>query len=415
MGLYNCGGGGGIALDANGKIPMDKLPSTGLNLIEGEGINYPNQYYNQLKYINETYYMLFNNSNKLLYSKDAKLWSEANLPFVDDWLDIEYGNGVYVAIARDSTYTAYSTNGINWYKSSGQLPTYTDPWDSETKSIGPYRCAYGNGKFVLACSGHSSFGVNSLAYSTNGQTWNKITMPETGRFGRIYYIENKFVILTNDDYLYYSTNGTSNWTKKSIPITECYTLAHGNGMYVTCGSSAGFAYSEDGINWTKATIPSEYEKRYWTSMAFGNGMFVAVSLRQSHPNVLFAYSPDGINWTVQELDNAGWWEYVCFGDGKFVAVDEGNGIDDVANMLAYSTDGIEWTIDYVKQAGSTFKIVNNAGEDVTALLRSVLNSTSAASVMSAEQQATAINLAMIEQGQFATDLQLAMLEGEQNV
>jgi len=66
---------------------------------------------------------------------------------------------------------------------------------------------------------------------------------------------------------YYSTDGI-NWTAgNTMPVGSAY-IVYGNGMFVT-----GTAYSTDGINWTAGNpMPAAAS---W-SMAYGNGMFVAV-------------------------------------------------------------------------------------------------------------------------------------------
>ena len=48
------------------------------------------------------------------------------------------------------------------------------------------------------------------------------------------------------------------------------------------------------------------------------------------------YSDDGINWTQVTLNPAGWSD-ICYGNGRFVAVNASYGIS------AYSDDGINWT------------------------------------------------------------------------
>ncbi|MFZ4515692.1 MAG: fibronectin type III domain-containing protein, partial [Acidimicrobiia bacterium] len=67
--------------------------------------------------------------------------------------------------------------------------------------------------------------------------------------------------------------------------------------------------------------------RWFSSIAFGNGIFVALSY-----NSLFS-SPDGVTWTLRQ---AGSFYSVRFGGGTFVAVGEGPSI-------ATSANGVSWT------------------------------------------------------------------------
>ena len=71
----------------------------------------------------------------------------------------------------------------------------------------------------------------------------------------------------------------------------------------------------------------------WMSICYGNGKFVAVD----SDNNVAAYSTDGIAWTQITMPIGAVWTSVCYGNDKFVAV-SGN-----SNVAAYSTDGINWT------------------------------------------------------------------------
>jgi hypothetical protein len=61
-------------------------------------------------------------TNTSFYSTDGVTWSTTTMPTVttsDEWTQLIYGNGIFVALSYDSTNTpsgdyATSTNGINW-------------------------------------------------------------------------------------------------------------------------------------------------------------------------------------------------------------------------------------------------------------------------------------------------------------
>lgn len=104
---------------------------------------------------------------------------------------------------------------------------------------------------------------------------------------------------TTQDYAY-SSNGTS-WTKGTLPFKASWgfykCFASGNGKIVIIpflSASNSFAYSTDGINWTKGTLPTT---ALWNAITFGNGKFVAVVDNSN----IFAYSTNGINWTQGTL------------------------------------------------------------------------------------------------------------------
>ena len=193
-------------------------------------------------------------------------WTESTISDTSrNWYSVCYGNGMFVAIAFDSNYFAYSTDGINWTETNNRLTVR--PWRS---------VCYGNGKFIAVASG-----TNYFAYSTDGINWTEGTISSTSR----------------------------HW----------WTVCYGNDKFVTIAGGLNdsnyFAYSTNGINWTEGTISST--SRNWRSVCYGNGMFVAVALVSNY----FAYSTDGMNWTEGTISSTSrQWRSVCYGNGKFVAV-----------------------------------------------------------------------------------------------
>ena len=39
-----------------------------------------------------------------------------------DWIDVQYGDNIYVAIDRNSSRTAYSPDAVTWYAGTGPVP-----------------------------------------------------------------------------------------------------------------------------------------------------------------------------------------------------------------------------------------------------------------------------------------------------
>lgn len=72
----------------------------------------------------------------------------------------------------------------------------------------------------------------------------------------------------------------------------------------------------------------------WSSICFGNGKFVAVANGEN----IIAYSTDGTNWTQQKVTNVTDYNFsaLCYGSGKFVAISSNS------NKIIYSLDGINW-------------------------------------------------------------------------
>src|ERR1035441_7213856 len=90
------------------------------------------------------------------------------------------------------------------------------------------------------------------------------------------------------------------------------------------------AGASQGLVWTQRTLPSS---QGWSSVAYGNGVFVAVA---NDPSAVAATSPDGITWTVRTLPSSQWWASVTYGKGVFVAVAQSSAV------AATSPNGIKW-------------------------------------------------------------------------
>ena len=246
------------------------------------------------------------------------IWTEVMISDTErSWKSVCYGNGKYVAVAYDSNYFAYSTDGINW--TEGTISDTNRSWIS---------LCYGNGKFVAVVNSSNTF-----AYSSDGINWTESTFPYTKQWKSVCYGNDKFVIIEYDsNYFAYSTDGI-NWTETNSGLSgrNWQSVCYGNGKFVAIAKISNyFAYSTDGMNWTEGTI-SDISRNWW-SVCYGNGKFVAVTGYSNY----FAYSTDGITWTEGTIsDISREWESVCYGNGKYVAV--------AFNSFAYSTDGTNWT------------------------------------------------------------------------
>ena len=124
------------------------------------------------------------------------------------------------------------------------------------------------------------------------------------------------------------------WTQGNMPSRRYWrSVCYGNGKFVAVVSNHFniMAYSTDGISWTQGNMPSSQQ---WWSVCYGNGKYVAIV----YDSNIMAYSTDGISWTQGNMPSSKLWHSVCYGNGKYVAV-AGN----YSNIMAYSTDGISWT------------------------------------------------------------------------
>ena len=111
--------------------------------------------------------------------------------------------------------------------------------------------------------------------------------------------------------------------QSTLPSSQSWTsVAYGNGAFVAVatGPSTTAAYSTNGgQTWTASTLPSS---QTWQSVAYGNGAFVAVA---TGPSTAAAYSTNGgQTWTASTLPSSQDWYSVAYGNGTFVAVANGS-------------------------------------------------------------------------------------------
>ncbi len=137
------------------------------------------------------------------------------------------------------------------------------------------------------------------------------------------------------------------WTEGTASAPNHWTsVAYGNGVFVAISSDGTdqVMTSFDGVTWS---AQSAAMARPWTSVAFGNGLFVAVSTSGTNGLGANGYgtdqvmtSPDGVTWTQRLAGDWNTWAAVTFGNGMFVAV--GDSAEAVTPVMT-SPDGMNWT------------------------------------------------------------------------
>lgn len=124
-------------------------------------------------------------------------------------------------------------------------------------------------------------------------------------------------------------------------VASGYTSTMVDGSLVrTPGKTIG---SGDGENWEYIEFPV---KGAWTSIAYGNGMFVAVNhgaeaiksgtatIAAALTSDKAAYSADGVSWEEETLPASANWKDIAYGNGRFVAL--------TSSKVAYSDDAVTW-------------------------------------------------------------------------
>ena len=135
-----------------------------------------------------------------------------------------------------------------------------------------------------------------------------------------------------------ATSAGISWTSQASATDNFWSsVTYGNGLFVAVsGSGSGnrVMTSPDGITWTSRTSAADND---WRSVTYGNGLFVAVASSGAGNRVMT--SPDGITWTTRTSAADNVWMSVTYGNGLFVAVS----ISGTADRVMTSPDGITWT------------------------------------------------------------------------
>jgi hypothetical protein len=236
---------------------------------------------------------------------------------------------VYYAVSNTATsnvfFNRYDTTGVFTNPVSYTSFNFTENIDSDATllyqfiSTGSQLLALTNtsGKFyIYNLNANFTTAWTSVDYSQfAGQITSGVLIGKT-----IYFIGDLYNVIVYTDGLFTGS------TQLIISVV----IAINNGLYY--GSDSSISYN-NGITWTpggELSPPGD-----WISSAFGNGIFVAISI-----NDLSAYSTtDGESWVPGgPLPTAGDWRRVAFGNSTFVAISYNSGLS------AHSTDGQTWTL-----------------------------------------------------------------------
>jgi hypothetical protein len=158
------------------------------------------------------------------------------------------------------------------------------------------------------------------------------------------YGQNYFIALPNTGQAAAGSVDGSTWTSLTMPVSAGWTsIAYGNGYWIAVVAGSGTAYvsKNNGVSWAAKTLSSTNN---WTKITYGNGVFVIVCQGANTT----AYSTNfGETWTGGTV-SIGNGYYMAYGNGRFVT------LSGLSSNASVSTDGITWA------NSSTFPNVNGS-------------------------------------------------------
>lgn len=233
------------------------------------------------------------NSNEAVYSDDGETWTSVTVPQTRQWQSAAFGKrpnnngeGVFVAISSDLNGCAVSTNyGTSW-STSVSMPTIGDSAFNEWIDI-----TYGQGKFVAIANSNNISAVGEYDYSTGTLTWEAYIMDVIADSSQrdwvsVAYGNGRFVAISSQGDIGYSFDGIS-WSPATMPTQDGSTIhnwkkiRYGQGVFIAVGDTGGrdvfadpttgpttfIVESSDGIVWTSRETQNALN---WGHCAFGN-------------------------------------------------------------------------------------------------------------------------------------------------
>ena len=202
-----------------------------------------------------------------------------------------------------------------------------------------------------------------------------------------------------------------NWNIQQISQADrsWFSVAYGNGLFVAVAQSGAgnrVMTSPDGITWTTRTSAADNN---WFSVTYGNGLFVAVAVTGTGNRVMT--SADGITWTTRTSAANNNWTSVTYGNGLFVAVAQSGAGYQVMTSGAIGVLPLQWGDFKAQKQGNkalltwtTFQEQNTANFEVQHSTNSQ-QWTAVGSLPAAGNSNTVRNYRFVHEGPFKNSIQ----------
>jgi hypothetical protein len=204
--------------------------------------------------------------------------------------------------------------------------------------------------------------------SSDGTNWAQQNLGSNRHLMDVIYASGRFVAVgalydaAGAHSLAFTSSDGLTWIEHPTNSRWWKSVAYGNGQFVAVGDYT-VDTSPDGIAWIRR-VPFAYVQFY--GIAFGNGVFVAMGVfNDGRGNLYYGVqrSSDGVSWAGAPAPVSAVLRGITFGNGQFVMVGDGG-------IIFTSPDGMAWTqqgagtgatLNDVTFANGTFLAVGGGG------------------------------------------------------
>ena len=309
-------------------------------------------------------------ANSILYSKDGRIWQDANTGgFADAGYGVAWSGSNWVATGANGNPTAsfvVSSDGSNWlgvlgYGFDGLVEKEGRAIASDGRllvAVGTYTSASSNASIQVSEDGGYSWtnatgtlfntngdegasvvwngsywlagGASGVRKSLDGRTWTQPPGTPTQRFQGMAYLSNAKPL---------AVFGESNYRSSIQSTVTVLTVACG--VDVSTVDSNCLRYSEDGSNWSNAES-GWFTEQGRAALFNGTNLWVAAGKGMMSN---FVYSGDGKNWSNGLFSNfisaTGIGTGLAYGAGGWVGTV--NAAGGGGKTLWYSQNGVSWS------------------------------------------------------------------------
>ena len=314
--------------------------------------------------------------NKIYTSADGINWQEATVTISEATTNETGGGTIYYGrvggndargfiSCYNSSYTVCfcltSTDGVNWVDTAGRTNKQITTFVYEknillaytSSGYNVYRSVDNGQTFSLAYTFSSSGGIvyagnyfygldsTKIYYSTDGETWEKISRSTFAR-KNVVYLNNKYFIV--EGYGVAVSDDGLNWSFKTVDSKNQWFsyIGYINGVYVISDSSANTFVSTDLENWT--ALQNGYK--------FNAGMYTLAGKLWGAKGSGCRYTEDGYNWitTPFSIDGFDHIYSIAKGDNSYIVNSGGYGTyfsRDLVNFTKITEiNGSGWAVIY---------------------------------------------------------------------